>query len=44
MRNKECIMTKVLFVTVVAFFLLINPRFAEALQALPDSNDDFGAV
>lgn len=37
-------MTKVLFVTVVAFFLLISPRFAEALRALPESNDDFGAV
>lgn len=37
-------MTKVLFVTVVAIFLLINPAFARALQALPDSNDDFGAV
>lgn len=37
-------MTKVLFVTVVAFFLLFNPSFAEALKSLPESNDDFGAV
>lgn len=37
-------MTKVLFVTVVAVFLLVNPKFAQALQALPDSNDDFGGV
>jgi hypothetical protein len=43
-RNKERIMTKVLFVTVVAIFLLINPKFAQALQSLPDTNDDFGAV
>ena len=37
-------MTKLVFVTVVAFFLLVNPRFAQALRALPESNDDFGAV
>ena len=37
-------MTKVLFVTVVAFFLLINPAFAQALKSLPESNDDFGAI
>ncbi len=37
-------MTKVVFVTVVAFFLLFNRSFAQALQSLPDSNDDFGAV
>lgn len=37
-------MTKLVFITVVAFFLLFNRSFADALQALPDSNDDFGAV
>lgn len=37
-------MTKILFVTVVGFFLLFNPAFAQALRSLPDSNDDFGAV
>lgn len=37
-------MTKLVFVAVIAVVLLFNRSLAEALQALPDSNDDFGMV
>lgn len=35
-------MTKVLFVTIIAIVLLVNPKLAQALKSLPNSNDDFG--
>lgn len=34
-------MTKILFLTLVACCLLFSPRLVDALRSLPDSNDDF---
>jgi len=40
--KKESIMSKAIFLTVVACCLLFSPRLVDALRALPDSNDEFG--
>jgi hypothetical protein len=40
--KKEIIMTKALFLTVLACCLVFSPKLLDALRSLPDSNDDFG--
>lgn len=40
--KKENIMTKAIFLAVVACCLLFSPKLVDALRSLPDSNDDFG--
>jgi hypothetical protein len=42
--TREIIMTKALFLLALACALLLSPGLAQTLRALPDRNDDFGAI
>lgn len=37
-------MTKALFLLALACALLLSPGLAQTLRALPERNDDFGAI
>jgi hypothetical protein len=41
MCETEGMMTKAIFLAVIACCLLFSPKLVAALRALPDSNDDF---